>query len=347
MLGFAKSVLVILLLFSCGKGESGNKDNFSSSNVSNSIETATVFMQEVTDFVEATATVRPDKEGVVKVRSKFSGSVQSIKVQIGDYVKKGDLLAVVKTPDASDLYYQKAALSAQLSQAEKLYDLKKQLYDIGAIPKSELMEAQTNYEVLKAQLKSVEERLKLLGAGMGSVEVRAPKSGVVYAINVHTGDYIDSSTDMIEIVDPYKILIVGNIQEKDAFKIKKGDEVEFSVGIFPERTFRGKVVYVSDVVDPETRTIKVFIKPSSSSFFKVNMFFNIRIYVGKGEYAVVPKSALVYENGKFFVLAVSDGKIQKTEVSLVKFLENNQVAVLGVQNGQKVVTNPMVVEVSP
>lgn len=340
------AVLMAGLILACEKNEESNqsKVEYSKETKSSHIQTATVKTQEVADIIEATGNIQPDKEGLVKINSKLAGNIQFIKVQVGDYVKKGDVLAIVKAPDTTDLYSQKVSLEIQLAQAHKLYNLKKQLYEVGAIPKTELMDAQTNYEVLKAQLKGIEERLKILGAGMGQIEITAPKDGVVYQINSHVGDYVDSSVDMIDIVDPSKILVVGQIQDKDAFKIKKGDDVEFSISLFPEKLFKGKVTYVSDVIDPETRIIKVFIKPEEINLLKINMFFNIKIYTGKTKYAVIPKTALLYEDGKFYVLLLQEGKIRKTEVSFVKELDNNLVAIQGINEGQTVITNPMVEE---
>jgi cobalt-zinc-cadmium efflux system membrane fusion protein len=210
----------------------------------------------VQDFVEATGSVQPDKEGVVKITSPLPGVVQSINVQVGDKVKKGQLLAVIKAPDTTDLYSQKISLTAQLEQSKRLYELKQKLYEIGAIPKSELMDAETNYKVIKAQLEGVEQKLRLLGGGMGVSNVRSPIDGVVYQISAH----------------------------------------------------EGIVKYVSDVVDPETHAVKVYIEPLEKEPFKINMFFNIKILIGEKEYAVLPKRVLLYQDGKFYVHLLENGK---------------------------------------
>ena len=138
------------LFFSCGKD---TKKKIENPPLSNGVQTVEAVFEKVKDFIKAVAYVQPDREGVVKITSRLPGTVQSINVKLGDFVKKGQVLAVIKTPDTTDLYSQKIYLSAQLEQAMRLYKMKKELYEIGAIPKSDLMEAETNYKVLEAQLK--------------------------------------------------------------------------------------------------------------------------------------------------------------------------------------------------
>jgi cobalt-zinc-cadmium efflux system membrane fusion protein len=122
--------------------------------------------------------------------------------------------------------------------------------------------------------------------------------------------------------------------------------VEFSISTYPDRNFKGIVKYVSDVVDPETHAVKVYIEPLEKEPFKINMFFNIKILTGEKEYAVLPKKVLLYQDGKFYVYLLENGKLEKKEVVFIKELEDGNVVLEGLQEGQKVLLNPMR-EVSP
>jgi cobalt-zinc-cadmium efflux system membrane fusion protein len=343
-----KTKLIMILffsfiIFSCS---TGGGEKVSKKEKPQEIQVEKVVFEDIPDFVEATGFVQPDKEGIVKVTSRTPGTLQSIKVRVGERVRAGQILAVVKAPDTTDLYAQKLSLSAQLSQAEKLLKIKRELYEVGAIPKSELIEAETSYEVIKAQLRGVEERLKILGGGMGISNIISPIDGVVYQILAHVGDPVDQATEILSIANPLKIVITALIADRDLPKIKVGDKVDFFVSTYPQRKFEGKVKYVSDVLDPETHRAKVYIEPSEKEPFKINMFFNVNILVGEERYAVIPKRALLYQNGKFYVFLLEDGKVEKKEVNFVKELEDGRVALLGIQEGQKVISNP-ILEVSP
>jgi cobalt-zinc-cadmium efflux system membrane fusion protein len=312
--------------------------------VSNGVQTVEAVFEKVKDFIKAVAYVQPDREGVVKITSRLPGTVQSINVKLGDFVKKGQVLAVIKTPDTTDLYSQKIYLSAQLEQAMRLYKMKKELYEIGAIPKSDLMEAETNYKVLEAQLKGVEQKLKLLGGGMGQITIVAPLDGVVYQINAHVGDLVDQNTEILNIVRPGKILIVALVSPDALQKFKIGDTISFYVSVYPEKEFKGIIKYISDVVDPDTRKVKVYIEPVEKELFKINMFFEVKLILGEQIYAVLPQKALVYRNGKFYVYAIDGGKTVEKEVSFIKELENDKVAILGVKEGEEIILNPLIAE---
>ncbi|MEZ0360958.1 MAG: efflux RND transporter periplasmic adaptor subunit [Hydrogenobacter sp.] len=309
-------------------------------------ETIEVVFEKVPEFVEATGYVQPDKEGTVKITSRLAGVVQSIKVQVGDAVKRGQVLATVKAPDITDLYSQKLSLSAQLVQAERLYRLKKELYEVGAISKSELMDAETNYKIIKAQLEGIQKKLELLGGSLGTITITSPVDGVVYQISAHVGDAVDQSTEILSIADPKKVMVVALLPDKDALRVKREDRAEFFISTYPEKRFSGTIKYVSDVVDPDTRTVKVFIEPFEKEPFKINMFFNIKIIIGQETYAVVPKSAILYQDGKFYVYVLKDDKPVKEEVNFIKELEDGRVALFGLEKGQKVLLNP-IREVSP
>jgi cobalt-zinc-cadmium efflux system membrane fusion protein len=326
------------LFFSCGKD---TKKKIENPPLSNSVQTVEAVFEKVKDFIKAVAYVQPDREGVVKITSRLLGTVQSINVKLGDFVKKGQVLAVIKTPDTTDLYSQKIYLSAQLEQAMRLYKMKKELYEIGAIPKSDLIEAETNYKVLEAQLKGVEQKLKLLGGGMGQITIVAPLDGIVYQINAHVGDLVDQNTEILNIVRPGKILIVALVRPDVLQKLKVGDTISFYVSVYPEKEFKGIIKYISDVVDPDTRKVKVYIEPVEKELFKINMFFEVKLILGEQIYAVIPQKALIYRDGKFYVYAIDGGKPIEKEVSFIKELENDKVAILGVKEGEEIILNPL------
>ena len=335
-------LLSFIVLVSCAKEDKKSERQ----EKLQSAQAVQVVFENVPDFVEATGLVQPDKDGTVKITARSAGTLQSIKVQVGEYVKRGQVLAVVKSPDTTDLYAQKLSLSAQLAQAERLLKLKEELYQVGAIPKSELMDAETNYRVLKAQLRGIEEKLKILGGGMGTSNIVSPMDGVVYQISAHVGDTVDQSTEILSIVNPSKVVLTALVHDRDLPKIKVGERVEFFVSTYPQRKFEGRVKYVSDVEDLDTHTVKVYIEPTEREPFKINMFFNIKILAGQKPYALIPKKALLYQNGKFYVYLLKEGRIIRKEIDFVKELEDGRVAVMGLEEGQKVLSNPML-EVTP
>jgi cobalt-zinc-cadmium efflux system membrane fusion protein len=77
------------------------------------------------------------------------------------------------------------------------------------------------------------------------------------------------------------------------------------------------------------------------------MFFEVKLILGEQIYAVIPQKALIYRNGKFYVYAIDRGKTVEKEVSFIKELENNKVAILGVKEGEEIILNPLIAEMQP
>jgi cobalt-zinc-cadmium efflux system membrane fusion protein len=92
-----------------------------------------VTYQEVASFIEATGTIQPDVEGSAKITSPLAGAVESILVKVGDRVQKGDPLASIRSPEVSDTFSGYLSNLSQLRQAERVYQLNKQLFEVGAV----------------------------------------------------------------------------------------------------------------------------------------------------------------------------------------------------------------------
>ncbi|SHK33895.1 efflux RND transporter periplasmic adaptor subunit [Thermocrinis minervae] len=325
---------LLFVLVSCNKSEPPKP------RVEVPINTAKVLTKEVPFSLWSTLSVVPDKDSIVRVRSKIQGTVQSIKVQVGDRVERGSLLAIVKAPDTTDLYSQEVSLRIQTANAERIYRLKKELYELGAIPKTELLDAETNLKVLESQLEAVRRKLKLLGGGFGYASIYSPIDGVVYQININVGDTVDTSTDMISIVKPGKTLFVAYLPPEKAYLLKEHQTVKVLVD--DQRTYEATVLYVSDVVDPSTKSVKVYMKPLEVSDIKIGSFLSVRLILGTRKYQVIPKSSLVYREGKYYVYVLENNKPKKVEVQMIEDLGDGNVAVSGLEEGKEVITNPVV-----
>jgi len=155
------------------------------------------------------------------------------------------------------------------------------LYNIGAVSKEELLEAENEYNSIKAQYEGIEEKVKYYQINKNSLYLTSPINGIVYQINVREGEAVSTDKPILSIADPKNIVIVAKIPENE---IK-----DFS-------RYLGNLLYISDVVNPDTRTIDVYIKPINVPNIRINSFFVIKINNQKKRY-VIPKDALIYKGG--------------------------------------------------
>ena len=275
MTRFYPLITIFLLIFAC---ERANENDVS---VNFTYKWSKVKSVELVDYVESIATIEPFKAGIVQVYSKVNGILENLNVKVGDSVRKGDVLALVKSSDISDIYAQMNSLRSELDKAEKLLDMKRKLYNIGAISKEELLEAENEYNSIKAEYEGIEEKVKYYQINKNSLYLTSPINGIVYQINVREGEAVSTDKPILSIADPKNIVIVAKIPENE---IK-----DFS-------RYLGNLLYISDVVNPDTRTIDVYIKPINVPNIRINSFFVIKINNQKKRY-VIPKDALIYKGG--------------------------------------------------
>lgn len=306
------------------------------------VKTCLVSVQKVEAFTDATGTVQPDLEGGAKILSPLAGSIEKIFIRIGDPVRRGTPLASVRSSDVSDAHSGYLSALAQMKQAERSYALNKKLFEIGAVTRNDLLTSEANYEQTKAAVEGLKRKLDVYGSSAAggmrdTLTIRAPIDGRVVDIQAHIGDRFDTSTPLMTVANSKRSLIVANIYDTDIGKIGKGKEVVFTSDVFPRETFKGVVSYVSDVEDPDSKTIKTYIKPTSGlDLFKQNMFLKIRIVAGERSLPVVAKSSLVYKEGKFFVRLNKGGKFELREVKPVRDISDKLTAVEGVQQGDSI-----------
>lgn len=280
-----KVILLIIFLFvfiSCSKNENPDKE-ISKKEIKNELHTYKVTSEIVQSYIEATGTIQPDLDGVVKILSHLPGKVESISVKIGDSVKKGTPLITVRASDISDTYSNYISNLSQLKQAERSYNLNKQLFEIGAVTKNDIIISEASYEQLKAISEGLRKKLEIYHASpengfQDKFVVEAPIDGHIVDIQSHIGEYIDANSLLMTIANPNKLMVVANIYDTDIPKVQKGREVVFYTDVFPDNRFNGVVSYISDMEDIDSKTVKVFITVLNDiNLFKQNMFLKIKI----------------------------------------------------------------------
>jgi len=343
------SFVLLLLLGGLGCNQSGQ----ATKNEQQELKTYKVTSQEVQTYIEATGSVQPGLEGTAKILSYLPGAVNKIFVRVGDRAQKGDPLVAITSPEVTDTYSSYLSTLTQLKQAERIYNLNKQLFEIGAVTRNDLLNAEATYKQLTAVAEGMKDKLRIYGSSTDeevltksrpdTILIKAPLAGYVADIQTHIGDKVDVTTPLMTIADPQKSMIVANIYDTDIQKVKKGDNVTFYVDVFPNTAFKGVISYVSDVSDTDSKTVKTFIKIEDSGkehLFKQNMFLKLKIEGEKRVLPLIPKSAIVYKDGKFYVYCPTSTNTQKcepNEITPVREVSDSLMAVEGLKDGQEIV----------
>ncbi len=316
----------------------------------NKIVTYKVTCQEVRSSIEATGTVQPDIEGSAKIISGLAGTVEKIFVKVGDPVRKGTPLSAVRSPDVSDTYSSYLANLSQVKQAERIYNLNKQLFEVGAVTKNDLLMSEANYEQVQALSSALKKKLEIYGVNPDSgfsdrITILSPMDGCVVDIQAHIGDRVDTSNVLMTVADPKRVLVVANIYDTDIHQVQKGKEVTFTADTFPNVSFRGLIKYISDSSDADSKTVKTYIQIlGKENPFRQNMFVKIKITNGKKRYPIVPKTALLYKDGKFCVYFKTGDTHVLKEVKPVLDAGEKMMAVEGLKEGDEIIVSAIDME---
>jgi cobalt-zinc-cadmium efflux system membrane fusion protein len=309
-----------------------------------------VTLQKVPISIEATGTVQPDLDGGARILTPLAGVVSRIFVRIGDPVRTGDALAAVRSSEMSDAYSGYLTAEAQRTQAERQYTLNKELLAIGAVTRNDYLASESAYEAAKAAAEGLKRKLDMYGVGTAEgfrdqLVLRAPIDGRVADITAHIGDRFDTSTPLLDVVNPERIVVVVNLYDTDIARIRKGQAVTFATDVFPDLEFHGLVTYLSDAEDPDSKTVKTYIRVEGSrGLFKQNMFLKIRILEEERLLPVIPKASLIYRDGRFYVHVRTNGGFALREVRLLHEVTDKLVAVDSLRDGDEVAASAIDLE---
>ena len=315
------------LLLAAGCGNVGKKDAQQAEPVAEevvpSVTAEKVFVREVPQMATYTSTVQAYVKNNIAPQSV--NRIKKINVEVGDFVKKGQVLAEMDL-----IQLQQAELQMQNKEIE--YKRLKALYDAGGLSQSDLDAIELAYKVSKTQYENLLENSVLL----------SPINGVVTARNYDVGDMYGMSAPVftVEQIVPVKLLV--GISESDYSKVKKGDSVEITADAIPGKTFYGKITRIYPTIDPATRTFTVeVVVENNYKTLRPGMFARVTIKFGSNESVVIPDVAVVKQQGsgeRFVYVLNPDNTVTYQKIVLGRRMGSEYEVLEGLTDGAKIVT---------
>ncbi len=313
---------------------------------------AAVELRKVNDELQVNGVVTPDVNRSVPVLSLGGGRVVDIKVRLGDYVKKGQTLLLINSPDLSQAFsdYQKFDTDEQL--AAKQLVRAQQLYDKGAISLANLETAQDLDAKAKVDLRTAAQRIKVLGGNINNpsplLPVVAPISGTIVDQQITGGTGVrslDNSPSLFTIADLSTVWVVLDVYEDMLSRVHVGDTADITLNAYPAQKLAGKVVNISELLDPATRSAKVRVELSNPKGIMRAGMFVTATFKGREliERAVIPTTAVVHLHDKDWVFVpISNNQFRRVSLQLGPQTSDGFVQVISGLNGQnKVATNAL------
>ena len=280
----------------------------------------TVKTQEVEQIQEFTATVEANV--VNNIVPSMSLRINDILVEVGDHVRKGQVLAQM---DKTNLLQSQT----QLENIQLEYDRAFELYKVGGASKQSLDAQKTQLDVAKTAYENLKENTILV----------SPINGIVTARNYDSGDMIGGEPVVtIEQMSPVKLLV--NVSESFYTRVRKGMDVNVKVEVYGDEIFHGKVSLIYPTVDPQTRTFPVEIKlPNKDLKVRPGMFARVTMNFGTQNHVVAPDLSIIKQagSGDRYIYVYKDGKVSYNKVLLGRRMDDKYEIISGVSDGDQVV----------
>jgi cobalt-zinc-cadmium efflux system membrane fusion protein len=304
----------------------------------------TVKRQIVNSQLLLTGKVYPDENKIINVYPLVGGSVKSVYAELGDFVKKGEILAVIQSGEIADYEKQLIDAESDLQVAQKQMVVNQELFEGKLTSERELINAKKELEKAKANLKRVKEIFKIYSIGQASSYlIKAPISGFVVAKNINPEMQIRSdNTDLVFTISQLdQLWVLADVFESDISKIKLGYEAVVNTISYPDKRFIGKIDKVYNVLDARTKTMKIRIKLDNSELLlKPEMHATVRLFYSDGmEAESLPSKAVIFDKSKNYVMVYKDKyNVETREVEVLKTLDQVTYITKGLKKGDVVIS---------
>ncbi len=287
--------------------------------------------------------VTVDENRRSKLYPQVSGVVEDLKVQLGDYVTKGQVMAVIRSREVADIESQLISAQAQLIAAEKNESVQEDLFRAGLAAEKDLINARTERQKAESEVKRLRDAYQILGVNNNLYYMKAPISGFVIEKNPSVSENMQFNEQEIgyffTIADISDVYITANVYETDVAKVKVGYDAEVRLIAYPDKIFDGKVDKILNVINPETRAMQVRIRLSNPDFsLKPEMFAQVNIHYSTNKSMLsLPAKAVIFDKNKHFVVAYNgDCDLVVKEVQPHLTTDETTYLKSGIQTGEKV-----------
>ncbi len=303
----------------------------------------TVKIENVTEAVKFNGIVDYNTDKVANIYPMISGVVQDVHVMPGDYVKAGQTLGVIKSPEMANYNAALITAEANVRLNAKLLEQQRDLFKSGLASQIDITNAEVNYEQAIAAKVAAERVLKINGNNKnGDFYIKSPVDGFIVQKNITNGMAVrtDNGGNMFTISDLKDVWVQANVYEESISKVQEGDDANITTISYPDKIFKGKVAKLLNVLDPTNKVLKMRIVLNNPGFIlKPQMFTTVTISNNQHRKAIaISSNDLVFDHSQYYVITLNgkkDVQIRPVEVMGI----NSKIAYIksGLQPGEKLI----------
>jgi cobalt-zinc-cadmium efflux system membrane fusion protein len=312
-----------------------------------------VASQEVSDTLRVAGQIDFDEQALTRIGSSVTGRVTQIQATLGQIVDKGDTLALINSSELSgaQLSYLKSRSEQELHRRNMARA--KTLFEADVISAAEFQRRESEFEIASAETRAAQDQLRVLGVSPKSIEnlantgkidsvasVMATIKGVVVERRIAAGQVVQASDVLFAVADLSRVWAVAQVPEQQVGQVKVGQSVSIEVPALGHEKLEGKLIYVGQTVNPESRTVLVRTAlDNKSGRLKPSMLASMLIESTPVKRLVVPITAVVRQDDADHVFVQeADKRYRLTPVTLAAEHSGLRVVLDGLKPGMRIVS---------
>ncbi len=305
------------------------------------------------DVLRVAGRIDFDRQRMARIGASVTGRVTNINAALGQAVKPGDVLARLHSSElgSAQLAYLKAKAQTELQQNNR--ERARQLFDADVIGKAELQKRENEYAVAAAELRAAHDQLSVLGmsgaavarlAASGEISsfspVVATLKGSLVEFKVAPGQVVQPADALFTVADLSRVWAVAEVPEQQADLVAVGQSVDIEVPALGAKKITGELIYVDQIVDPDTRTVLVRTAiDNADGRLKPAMLATMLIASRASEQLVIPGSAVVrFDDEDLVFVEIAPGQFRAVQVQLGRSGNGRRVVLAGLSAGDRIVT---------
>jgi cobalt-zinc-cadmium efflux system membrane fusion protein len=304
--------------------------------------------------IEATATIELNGDRVAKISAQTSGRLVNIAASQGDAVKAGQALAYFDSPELGQAWVEYSKAKGRVEASRKNVAREETLFEKKISPEKDVIRARQELAEAEADLSFAHEKFHLLGVDIDRFEMKhegehqhpliaiaAPISGTVIERTATQGEVVGPEKTIFMVANLSSLWVIIDLYEKDLGRVRQGTSVKVATAAYDDKTFRGVISHIGDVMDEKTRTVKARVEVENENrLLKPGMFATVSIDVkgARTEQAfLVPDEAVLMDGEERFVFVMTGPEtFEKREVRPGRTFGKNVEIVTGLEIGDKV-----------
>ncbi|KIC95084.1 RND transporter [Flavihumibacter solisilvae] len=303
-----------------------------------------VSMENVKNEVRLFGKITADNNKLAQVYPIVGGVVTAINVELGDYVKQGQVLATIRSSEVAQFQKEKMDAVSNVAVAEKSLQVAKDLFAGKLNSEKDVTAAEKDLEKARAELARVKEIYNIYSLKGGSVyNVIAPINGFVVTKKINRNEQIrsDNTEPIFSIAEINEVWALANVTESDIAKVQVGYDAQVRTIAFPDEVYNGKIDKIFSAIDPETRAMKVRVRIPNANFkLKPEMSCTVAISYTEGRQMIsVPASSVIFDKSKYWVMVFNDKhNIETRKVSIYRELGDVTYISEGLNAGETIIS---------